>query len=97
MKNQVNRYLNIEIHNSQISIKAAEKQIEMIKEIKAKSLFSELSPKAQVLADLRLENPSSSFSELVELMEDNGISITKPGINNLFRNIRKIYELMKGF
>jgi DNA-binding protein WhiA len=97
MKNQVNRYLNIEIHNSQISIKAAEKQIEMIKEIKAKGLFSELSPKAQVLADLRLENPSSSFSELVELMEDNGISITKPGINNLFRNIRKIYELMKGF
>lgn len=97
MKNQVNRYLNIELHNSQISIATAEKQVEMIEYIKTHHAFNELSPKAQILADLRVENPSSSFNELVELMMENGITITKPGISNLFRNIKKIYESIKGF
>lgn len=97
MKNQVNRYLNIELHNSQISIATAEKQMEMINLIKSQGAFGELSLKAQILADLRIENPSSSFNELVELMNENGIEITKPGISNLFRNIKKVYDLIKGF
>jgi DNA-binding protein WhiA len=97
MQNQVNRFLNIELHNSQLSIAAAEKQVEMIEYIKSHGMFSELSPKAQILADLRLENPSSSFNELVELMTENGISISKPGVSNLFRNIKKIFESIKGF
>ncbi|WP_342258671.1 DNA-binding protein WhiA [Spiroplasma endosymbiont of Dioctria linearis] len=90
VSNNINRMINIDIYNQQKSSETGLKQIEEIKKIIKNNLLLELSPKAQLLSEIRLENPDASFSELEVLMNDKNISITKSGISNLFRMINKL-------
>ncbi|WP_339029846.1 DNA-binding protein WhiA [Spiroplasma endosymbiont of Cantharis nigra] len=90
VSNNINRMINIDIYNQQKSSETGLKQIEEINKIIKNNLLLELSPKAQLLSEIRLENPDASFSELEVLMNDKNISITKSGISNLFRMINKL-------
>ncbi|QGS51522.1 DNA-binding protein WhiA [Spiroplasma tabanidicola] len=90
--NNVNRINNIDVYNIKKTSKTSDKQISQIEAIQKNNLFSELSDKAQKLANIRLVHPDASFSRLEELMNDEGISITKSGISNLFKIIAKLSE-----
>ncbi|QHX36321.1 DNA-binding protein WhiA [Spiroplasma sp. BIUS-1] len=90
VSNNINRMINIDIYNQQKSSETGSKQIQEIELIQKNNLISELSPKAQVLSQIRLENPDASFSELEYLMNEKNIAITKSGISNLFKIISKL-------
>ncbi|WP_339021003.1 DNA-binding protein WhiA [Spiroplasma endosymbiont of Atherix ibis] len=90
VSNNINRMINIDIYNQQKSSVTGSRQVEVIELIKKNNLMSELSSKAQLLSQIRLENPDASFSELELLMKEKNVSITKSGISNLFKIINKI-------
>lgn len=87
--NNINRMQNIDISNQTRTIAASEKQIKAIQYLRTKEFLSELSPKTQALAQLRLRYPDASYQELTQKMQKNGYNITKSGISNLFRQILK--------
>lgn len=91
--NNINRFNNIDISNQQKSLNAAYQQVEMVKFLKDKKIFSELSLKTQTISNLRLQNPEVSLLELCELYhETTGFIITKSGVNHLIREIKKKYQ-----
>ncbi|AUM62322.1 DNA-binding protein WhiA [Spiroplasma monobiae] len=90
VSNNINRMINIDIYNQQKSSATGTKQVQEIELIQKNNLMSELSPKAQKLAQIRLENPDASFSELEMYMNDQNVVITKSGISNLFKIINKL-------
>ncbi|WP_026389359.1 DNA-binding protein WhiA [[Acholeplasma] multilocale] len=90
--NNINRINNIDISNQTKALVAAEKQIKEIERIRNKKMFNQLSEKAQKLAKIRLDNPEASFSELEYIMNEEGYKITKSGVSNLFKSIRKLSE-----
>lgn len=87
--NSLNRVMNIEIYNQQKTYTTGSKQIDQIEFIKHNDIFNKLSKKAQKLANIRINNPDASYSDLEILMNEAGISITKSGISNLFKIITK--------
>ncbi|MDQ0567405.1 DNA-binding protein WhiA [Mycoplasma yeatsii] len=87
--NSINRVNNIDISNQTKVLKAGKKQVEMINYLKESNQFHLLSKKAQVLAEIRIQNPDYSYIELVEEMNQKGYSITKSGVSNLFRTMDK--------
>ena len=93
MRNQVNRLVNCETANLNKTILSAVKQIENIKLIKSKKKFDKLTPKEQELANIRLENPDASLSELGKLLKNpiskSGVNHRLEGINNLADELRK--------
>ncbi|AKX33731.1 hypothetical protein SLITO_v1c00630 [Spiroplasma litorale] len=95
LKNNVIRYINTQIHNQKNITKTGNRQIEEINLIINKGMLSKLSLKAQVLAKARLKNPETSFSELVQVLEGEGIKITKSGVSNLFKIISKLAKQIK--
>jgi hypothetical protein len=92
MVNSINRISNIDISNQSKVLKTGHKQVIQIKYLQRKNKLNRLSPKAQVLAKIRLKNPELSFLELEEEMAKNNIQITKSGISYLFKIIEKIYR-----
>ncbi|WP_031542557.1 DNA-binding protein WhiA [Mesoplasma photuris] len=87
--NSINRINNIDISNQNKTLKTGLEQVEQINFLKENKLFFTLSNKAKALSNLRLENPDSSYVELQEMMEDLGYQITKSGVSNLFKTIKK--------
>lgn len=63
-RNNVNRLVNCETANLNKTINAAVKQIENIKKLKKNKKFESLQDNLKELANLRLENPDSSYEEL---------------------------------
>ncbi|QEH61305.1 DNA-binding protein WhiA [Spiroplasma chinense] len=92
VSNNVNRMMNIDIYNQQKTLSAGSQQVKEIELIMEKRLFNELSEKAQKLATIRLANRDASYSELELMMNETGIAITKSGISNLFKIIKKLAE-----
>ncbi|ARU92297.1 hypothetical protein SCLARK_001863 [Spiroplasma clarkii] len=92
LANSINRVGNIDIYNQQKTSSTGLKQVQQITLIKNKHLLGELSVKAQVLANLRLQNPTASYSDLEVKMNEEGVNITKSGVSNLFKIITKIAE-----
>jgi len=92
MVNSINRISNIDISNQAKVLKTAEEQVKQITYIKQHHQMQKLSEKANVLANLRLRFPESSYVELESEMQKKGFVITKSGIANLFKNIEKLYH-----
>ncbi|ASZ08827.1 DNA-binding protein WhiA [Mesoplasma chauliocola] len=90
VSNNVNRVNNIDISNEKKALTTGLKQIEQISKIQSNFGMKKLSEKAVHLCDLRIQNPNASYSELTELMNENGFEITKSGISNLFKIIEKL-------
>lgn len=93
VRNNVNRIVNCETANLNKVIKTSVKQIEDIKLIKKYNKFNELSEGEKELANLRLNNPESSLTELGKMLEN---PISKSGVNHRMKSIQeKAEELRK--
>lgn len=63
-RNNINRLVNCETANLNKTINAAVKQIEDIKKLKKNKKFESLPENLKEVANLRLENPDSTYEEL---------------------------------
>ena len=63
-RNNINRLVNCETANLNKTINAAVKQIEDIKKLKKNKKFENLPENLKEVANLRLENPDSTYEEL---------------------------------
>lgn len=85
MRNSVNRIVNCENANLSKVINASSKQIEAIAYIDETVGISELPPKLQEVAQLRLQFPEASLIEIGEMVTSGTVS--KSGINHRLRKI----------
>ncbi len=86
-RNNINRLVNCETANLNKTINAAVKQIEDIKKLKKNKKFESLSDTLKELANLRLENPDSSYEELGKMLSK---PIGKSGVSHRLEKISKI-------
>ena len=92
MKNKVNRKVNYETANINKTINAAIQQIEDIKLIKAKNEFAKLPEGLKELANLRIENPDISITELGKMLSK---PLSKSGVNHRLLKLKEIAENLK--
>ena len=92
MRNQVNRLVNCETANLNKTIQSSVKQIENIKLIKKRKKFDKLTPKEQELAQVRLENPDATLSELGQLLEN---PMSKSGVNHRMEGINRLADELR--
>ena len=92
MRNNVNRIVNCETANLNKTISSSVKLIEDIKLIKSKKKFNMLSEKEKELANLRLENPEATLSELGKMLNT---PISKSGVNHRIEGITKLAEELR--
>ena len=91
-RNNVNRLINCETANLAKTIKAGQKQIEDIKLIKSKHKFSELPENLKIVANIRLEHPDASLTDLVNLL---GNTISKSGMSHRLTALSKIADELR--
>jgi len=92
VRNNVNRIVNCETANLNKTINAAQQQlsdIELLEEVKG---LDNLSPSLKEVAELRKQNPYASLKELGELLNP---PLSKSGINNRFRRIKKMVDKIR--
>lgn len=92
MRNNVNRLVNCETANLSKTVNAAVKQIEAIKQIKESGKFVELSDNLKEIAELRLNHPEISLTELGKMTNP---PVGKSGVNHRLKAIMKIAEELK--
>lgn len=86
-RNNINRLVNCETANLNKTINAAVKQIEDIKKLKKNRKFEELPDNLKEVANLRLENPDSTYEELGKMLSK---PIGKSGVSHRLEKISKI-------
>lgn len=89
IRNSANRKANCETANIEKMVKAAYPQIAAIEKIIDKKGIEWLPQQLQDMANIRLENPDSSLSELAEMFEP---PISKSGVNHRLKKLVKIAE-----
>ena len=89
MRSKVNRLVNCETANLTKTINAAVEQIEAIKKLKEQGRFGKLNEDLKEIANLRIENPDSSYEELGEKLKK---TLGKSGVNY---RLKKIIEISK--
>lgn len=92
-KNMVNRLNNCEIANQEKSFKSGQIQINNIKYLKEKDIFSLLDEKTQIVANSRIKYPEVSMNELAEIISlEEGYKIGKSGVNHHFIKISNLVK-----
>ena len=92
-KNMVNRLNNCEIANQEKSFKSGQIQINNIKYLKEKDIFSLLDKKTQIVANSRIKYPEVSMNELAEIISlEEGYKIGKSGVNHHFIKISNLVK-----
>ena len=86
-RNNINRLVNCETANLNKTINAAMSQIEDIKWLKDHKKFNLLDKDLQEIANLRVQNPDSSYEELGKMLLK---PIGKSGVSHRLDKIRKI-------
>ena len=86
-RNNINRLVNCETANLNKTINAAVKQIEDIKKLKKNKKFEKLPENLKEVANLRLENPDSTYEELGKMLSK---PIGKSGVSHRLEKISKI-------
>ena len=87
MRNNVNRAVNCETANINKTVDAAVRQLRAIQLIDHKIGIDHLSEPLAEAANLRLNNPEATLTELAELSD-----LGKSGINHRFRKLSRIAE-----
>ena len=87
MSNKINRIVNCESANLNKTINASIEQIEAIKKIKQNHKFSKMNESLQEIANLRLENPNATLTELGQMLKE---PVGKSGVNY---RLKKIIEI----
>ena len=85
--NETVRITNCDNANADRTINAAQKQIEWIRKIEEKKGLTSLPEKLREVAELRLENPEASLTQLAEMTDP---PMKKSGLNNRFKKIEEI-------
>lgn len=89
MNNKVNRLVNCETANMNKTMNAAIEQIEIISKLKKNGEFEKLDDTLKEIANLRLENPSATLTELGKMLKT---PIGKSGVNY---RLKKVIEMGK--
>jgi len=89
LRNSVNRRLNCDTANLDRTVMAAEKQLTAIERLKAADALESLPKALKETANMRLQYPELSLSELAAMFEP---PISRPGLNNRLRRIVAIAE-----
>jgi len=92
MRNQVNRLVNCETANLNKAVEAGLKQVAVIKEIDSLAGLGILRPPLKELAELRLQYPEASLTELGKLLSP---PLSKSGVNHRFREIYRIADQLR--
>lgn len=92
IRNQANRQTNCDEANLSRSLTAAFAQIESIEHIKNNLGLDSLSAPLKYAAQLRMEYPEASLSELCEYSTE---PITKSGMNHRLRRLKELSEHIK--
>jgi len=92
MRNSINRRVNCETANISKTVSAAVKQVEDITYIKKAIGFGRLSEGLKEIADLRLEYPEASLSELGKLLST---PVGKSGVNHRLRKLSAIADELR--
>ena len=87
IRNNVNRIVNCETANLNKTVNAAIKQIEAIKKLKKEGKFNNLPENLKEIAELRVENPEASLTELGKMLKD---PIGKSGVNYRLNTLVKM-------
>lgn len=87
---QVNRLVNCETANLQKAVDAAGRQIAAIRLLKAQGLLEKLPKKIKKTAQLRLENPDITLTELAARL-----GVSKSGISHRLRKIQELAANIK--
>jgi len=88
-RNNINRIVNCETANLNKTINAAVKQIDDIKKLKRKKKFESLPENLKEVANLRLENPDSTYEELGKMLSK---PIGKSGVSHRLEKISKLAD-----
>ncbi len=91
-RNNVNRIVNCETANLNKIVDASMQQIKAIEHIKKRNYFDKLPENLQEIANLRVENPEMSLTELGKMLK---IPIGKSGVNHRLKKIQDIAEELK--
>ena len=89
IRNSANRRANCETANIEKTVRAAMPQIEAIVKIKKEKGFDTLSEPLREMAEIRLENPELSLSELGEMFDP---PLSRSGVNHRLKRLMKIAE-----
>lgn len=92
MRNQVNRSVNCEMANINKTVSAASQQLEDINFIIEQGAFGSMSESLRELAQLRLENPEATLSELGDMLPKH---VSKSGVNRRFGKISMLAEELR--
>lgn len=87
MKNNINRQVNCETANISKTIDAAVRQIEKINQLKRDKKFEKLPENLKQIANLRLENPDATLTQLGKMLDE---PIGKSGVNHRLNQIMSI-------
>ena len=88
-RNSINRIVNCETANLNKTINASVYQIKAIQKIKKFGKFNELTDTLKEIADVRIENPNLSLTELGKLLKN---PIGKSGVNHRLKKIIQLSE-----
>ena len=88
-RNSINRIVNCETANLNKTINASVYQIQAIQKIKKIGKFNELPDTLKEIADVRIENPNLSLTELGKLLKN---PIGKSGVNHRLKKIIQLAE-----
>ena len=88
-RNAANRKANCETANIEKTVKAATPQLAAIMKIQKKKGLDSLSPSLREMAEIRLENPDLSLSELAEQFNP---PISRSGANHRLKRLIEIAE-----
>ena len=89
-KNMTNRLNNCEQANMDKIFFTATNQIKDIEKLNEYDLMDIIDDKLKVVIDYRIKYPEASLSELSDIMSNDGIKITKSGLNHRFRKIKEM-------
>ena len=93
MRNSINRRVNCEVANITKTVNAASKQIEDITYIKEHYGFDNLPMNLREMAEVRLENPDATLSELGQILDP---PVGKSGVNHRLRKLSDLADKIRG-
>ena len=91
-RNSINRIVNCETANLNKTINASVAQIQAIQTLKKAGKYNKLPESLQEIADVRVENPNLSLTELGKLLKN---PIGKSGVNHRLKKIIQLAEEIK--
>lgn len=92
VRNKVNRVTNCETANIEKTVAASSMQVKSIEWIMTHKGLDYLPEELKTVAQLRLENPELSLSELCEI---SGLGLSRSGMNHRLKKIMEIADHLK--